>query len=225
MVNPMGLKLLLFTTARRKPCKVIKPIIQELVEEYGLSYEEIDVDRNPELPRQYGVTRVPTVVFLRGNEVVDRISNVKTESPLRTIIVKRLKEEWVDDLLFPQYILLLKFADILAKESENMRVRFASFEEFKEAVKKAVIEYCHEAYEVGGLPIYTFKYVGESPELDSDLEVLLEDLTIAPTERARAYIDGYREILDRYDERIRRAVNKALSKVGRKKVEEAANPL
>jgi thioredoxin-like negative regulator of GroEL len=221
----MGLKLLLFTTARCKPCEVIKPIIQKLVEEYGLSYEEIDVDRNSELPRLYEVTSVPTVVFLRGNEVVDRISNVKTESPLRTIIVKRLKEEWVGDLLFPPYILLLKFADILAKESENKRVRFASYEEFKEAVKKAVIEYCREAYEVGGLPIYTFKYAWESPELDSDLKTLPEDLKIAPTERARTLMNGYRKILDSYDERIRRAVNKVLSKAGREKVEEATNPL
>jgi thioredoxin-like negative regulator of GroEL len=221
----MGLKLLLFTTARCKPCEVIKPIIQKLVEEYGLSYEEIDVDRNSELPRLYEVTSVPTVVFLRGNEVVDRISNVKTESPLRTIIVKRLKEEWVGDLLFPPYILLLRFADILAKESENKRVRFASYEEFKEAVKKAVIEYCREAYEVGGLPIYTFKYAWESPELDSDLETLPEDLKIAPTERARTLMNGYRKILDSYDERIRRAVNKVLSKAGREKVEEATNPL
>lgn len=224
-MNPMGLKLLLFTTARCKPCEVIKPIIQKLVEEYGLSYEEIDVDRNSELPRLYEVTSVPTVVFLRGNEVVDRISNVKTESPLRTIIVKRLKEEWVGDLLFPPYILLLRFADILAKESENKRVRFASYEEFKEAVKKAVIEYCREAYEVGGLPIYTFKYTWESPELDSDLKTLPEDLKIAPTERARTLMNGYRKILDSYDERIRRAVNKVLSKAGRKKVEEATNPL
>jgi thioredoxin 1 len=86
----MSLKLLLFTASWCQPCKVVKPIVQELAEEYGLPYTEIDVDKDSMLPRTYGVMGVPTLIFLRGNEVVDRISGVKTKSFLRSIIENRL---------------------------------------------------------------------------------------------------------------------------------------
>jgi thioredoxin 1 len=90
MINPMSIKLLLFTASWCQPCKAVKPIVQELAEEYRLPYEEIDVDRDSTLPRLYGVMGVPTLVFLHGNEVVDRISGVKTKSFLRSIIESRL---------------------------------------------------------------------------------------------------------------------------------------
>jgi thiol-disulfide isomerase/thioredoxin len=89
MINPMSLKLLLFT-ASCQPCKAVKPIVQELAEEYRLPYEEVGVDRDSTLPRLYGIMSAPTLVFLHGNEVVDKISGVKTKSFLRSIIESRL---------------------------------------------------------------------------------------------------------------------------------------
>lgn len=56
------------------PCKRIAPIISELAEEYAgrIVVGKCDVDDNPELTTRFGVRNVPTVVFLKNGEVVDR---------------------------------------------------------------------------------------------------------------------------------------------------------
>jgi len=35
----MGLKMWLFTAGWRQPCRRVKPVVQELVKEYGLGYD------------------------------------------------------------------------------------------------------------------------------------------------------------------------------------------
>ena len=50
------------------PCKQMKPHIQELISE-GYNIQEIDVDEQPELAKQFNVRGVPTLV-VNGNSLV-----------------------------------------------------------------------------------------------------------------------------------------------------------
>lgn len=56
------------------PCKRIAPIIAELAEEYDgkVIIGTCDVDDNDELTTKYGIRNVPTVLFIRNGEVIDK---------------------------------------------------------------------------------------------------------------------------------------------------------
>jgi thioredoxin 1 len=80
------MKLLLFTAEWCGPCKQLKPIVSELVREYGLEYEEVDVDRDGKLAVKYNVQSIPCLVFLKDDEVVDMLHGVKPKHFIRQII-------------------------------------------------------------------------------------------------------------------------------------------
>jgi thioredoxin 1 len=56
------------------PCKKIAPIIEELAAEYEgkVNIFKCDVDENDELTAKFGIRNVPTVIFLKGEEIVDK---------------------------------------------------------------------------------------------------------------------------------------------------------
>lgn len=56
------------------PCKKIAPIIDELAEEYKdrVLVCKADVDDNDELTEKYGIRNVPTLLFIKNGEVVDK---------------------------------------------------------------------------------------------------------------------------------------------------------
>lgn len=56
------------------PCRMVAPIIDELAEEYAgkVNIGKCDVDTCDDIPAQYRVRNIPTIVFLKGGEVVDK---------------------------------------------------------------------------------------------------------------------------------------------------------
>jgi len=54
------------------PCRVFKPVVQELIDE-GHSIEMVDIDTNQELALQYQIMSVPTLVIEENGNVVDSI--------------------------------------------------------------------------------------------------------------------------------------------------------
>ncbi|MDL2306322.1 thioredoxin [Bacteroides sp. OttesenSCG-928-D19] len=57
------------------PCKTIAPIIEELAEEYKdrISIGKCDVDESADTSTEYGIRSVPTILFLKNGEVVDKL--------------------------------------------------------------------------------------------------------------------------------------------------------
>lgn len=53
------------------PCQQMEPIFEQLAEELGDAYKfaKLNVDEERELSIQYGVSSVPTFVFIKDNEV------------------------------------------------------------------------------------------------------------------------------------------------------------
>lgn len=56
------------------PCKMVAPIIEELAEQYKdqVIIGKCDVDENSELPATYGIRNIPTILFFKNGEVVDK---------------------------------------------------------------------------------------------------------------------------------------------------------
>ncbi len=56
------------------PCKMIHPILDELSEEYEgkALMVKLDVDNNRATAMKYGIRNIPTVLFIKNGEVVDK---------------------------------------------------------------------------------------------------------------------------------------------------------
>lgn len=56
------------------PCRMIGPVIEEMSGEYeGRALIcKVDVDQNPGVSAKFGVRNIPTVLFIKGGEVVDK---------------------------------------------------------------------------------------------------------------------------------------------------------
>ena len=57
------------------PCRAIGPVVEELSKEYDgkVNIGKVDVDKNPELSVQYGITSIPAILFVKGGKVVDKL--------------------------------------------------------------------------------------------------------------------------------------------------------
>ncbi len=64
------------------PCKRIAPMIQELSEQYQdqVVVGKVDVEENDDLALKYGIHSIPTVLFLKNGEVVDKIVGATVKS-------------------------------------------------------------------------------------------------------------------------------------------------
>ncbi len=56
------------------PCRMIAPIVEEMSGEYEgkAVIGKVDVDSNPGVAMKYGIRNIPTVVFVKGGEIVDK---------------------------------------------------------------------------------------------------------------------------------------------------------
>ncbi len=57
------------------PCRAIGPIIEELGKEYDgrVNVGKLNVDHNPEVSINYGITSIPAILFFKNGEVVDKL--------------------------------------------------------------------------------------------------------------------------------------------------------
>ena len=56
------------------PCRTIAPIMEELAAEYEgkVVIGKCDVEENDEITMKYGVRNIPTIIFLKNGELVDK---------------------------------------------------------------------------------------------------------------------------------------------------------
>ena len=74
------------------PCRMMAPVVDQVAAEYAgrLSVGKVNVDESPDLAQMYMVINIPTLVLIKGGEVVDR--RVGTCSP-------RDLKGWLDQLI------------------------------------------------------------------------------------------------------------------------------
>lgn len=56
------------------PCRMMGPVIDELAEEYEgrILVGKMNVDNNDEVPAQFNVMNIPTVLFFKNGQLVNR---------------------------------------------------------------------------------------------------------------------------------------------------------
>ncbi len=57
------------------PCRMVAPIIDEMSNEYKdkAVIGKVNVDDNPEVTSKFGIRNIPTVLFIKNGEVVDKV--------------------------------------------------------------------------------------------------------------------------------------------------------
>lgn len=71
------------------PCKKIAPIVEALAADYAEQaiIGKLDVEEAEDIAMQYGVRSVPTILFIKGGEVVDK----HVGAAPRAVIEEKLK--------------------------------------------------------------------------------------------------------------------------------------
>jgi thioredoxin 1 len=57
------------------PCRAIGPVIEELATDYAglVNIGKVNVDNNPTISMNYGITSIPAILFVKNGEVVDKL--------------------------------------------------------------------------------------------------------------------------------------------------------
>ena len=77
----MSKKILKFSASWCAPCKALT---QQLAgEDLGAPVQEVDIDENTELTKQYNIRGVPTLVLIDGDVEVKRMSGFATAAKVK----------------------------------------------------------------------------------------------------------------------------------------------
>ena len=66
------------------PCRMISPILAELAEEYRdkITVAKVNVDHEPDLAMQYGVTGIPLLGVFQGGKMVKQLVGARPKAAL-----------------------------------------------------------------------------------------------------------------------------------------------
>ena len=74
------------------PCKKLSPTLDEVSEEFGeqVNIVKVDVDESEDLAMNYGIRSVPTVLFFKNGQQVDKFVGALPKSEIVTKIQAQL---------------------------------------------------------------------------------------------------------------------------------------
>lgn len=66
------------------PCRMIAPLVEELASEYDgkVVIGKCNVDENQEVPMKYGIRNIPTLLFFKNGELVDRMVGAASKADI-----------------------------------------------------------------------------------------------------------------------------------------------
>ncbi len=74
------------------PCRILTPIFEEISTKMDyLNFVKLNTEHNPEITREYSIYSIPTLLFMRDGEVVERTVGV---------LPKEMIEEYIAALLY-----------------------------------------------------------------------------------------------------------------------------
>lgn len=66
------------------PCRMVGPVVEELSNDYQdkAIIGKVDVDSNPGISTRFGIRNIPTLLFIKGGQVVDKHVGIAPKSVL-----------------------------------------------------------------------------------------------------------------------------------------------
>src|SRR5581483_2476359 len=80
-----GLMMVDFWAEWCAPCRAIAPTLEELVRESNGSVKlaKVNVDEQPALAARYGIRSIPTILFVKGGQVLDQVIGAVPKAQLK----------------------------------------------------------------------------------------------------------------------------------------------
>jgi thioredoxin len=67
------------------PCRMLKPILEKVSENYEGRLAKIDVDQSPEIASKYGIRGIPSFLIFEKGELVEKKTGAIKESELTSL--------------------------------------------------------------------------------------------------------------------------------------------
>ena len=80
-----GLLMVDFWAEWCAPCRLLAPVLDELVRESAgrVTLAKVNVDENPGLAARYGIRSIPTVLFIKDGKVLDQVIGAVPRAQIR----------------------------------------------------------------------------------------------------------------------------------------------
>lgn len=74
------------------PCKMIGPVVEQLAGEYAdkAIVGKMDVDANANIPMQFGIRSIPTLMIFKGGQLVDKVIGAVPKAVLESKLAAQL---------------------------------------------------------------------------------------------------------------------------------------
>ena len=66
------------------PCRMISPIVDKMAEKYEgkVNVVKCNVDESTDIPMKFGIRNIPTLLFFKGGELVDRVVGAVSQAEI-----------------------------------------------------------------------------------------------------------------------------------------------
>lgn len=80
------------------PCRMIAPSVEAIAEQYEgkAGVYKMDVDNNPNVPQQFGIRGIPTLIVFKGGQEQERIVGAVSRDAIAKVIDKYTESESVN---------------------------------------------------------------------------------------------------------------------------------
>ena len=88
VVKAPGLVMVDFWAVWCGPCQMVAPIVEELASEYGekLRVVKLNTDENPEIAGRYQIMSIPTILFFRNGQPVEKLVGARPKRQFKEVI-------------------------------------------------------------------------------------------------------------------------------------------
>ena len=68
------------------PCRMLSPILDEVINETNIKLIKIDVDKHPTISKQYGIMTIPTMILFKNGEIIEKRVGMTSKEGLIKLI-------------------------------------------------------------------------------------------------------------------------------------------
>ena len=69
------------------PCRMQSPIIDQLAASHSnVVFGKVNVDEEPDLASEYGITSIPTLIIFRDGRLIDKVTGVTSKASLERML-------------------------------------------------------------------------------------------------------------------------------------------